>query len=359
MKHCQVCKVEYSDDVTFCSHCGNRVAEGNLEFSCPSCGRILGDTYEQFCPYCGQQVGNVQKDSSSKQGVSKKYVAIVAVMATLICGYFGFKQDLINKGYVRPDTAKEYYHYSLYLEENTKEDFSKPLLMAAEMGYPKAQFDVFKIEHKKGNFQEAFNWLSKAAEQNEAEAIVLLAGLYVGGVYEFIPENSSKALALYEKASNLGDESSTFIAGMFYCEGFGTTVDVGKGILFLEKAANNLKSKWSSAAQLYLGKIYFYPHFGVENSQKAIDWFTKAYENKHLGAITYLGLVNEAKKDFAESFKWFSLGAEKGIDVAMEGLSRAYLFGRGVAQDETKYKFWMLKSKEANIKQRELESPFQ
>ena len=206
MKHCQVCKVEYSDDVTFCSHCGNRVAEGNLEFSCPSCGRILGDTYEQFCPHCGQQVGNVQKDSSSKQGVSKKYIAIIAIIAILIGGYFGFKKDLINAGVIQPFTATEQLEYARYLA-GTKEDEKEAIkwfLKSAENGNSDAQVavgvayrigEVLPMDNKKACY-----WFEKATEQGHIDGIIFLADCYVNGIG--VPQSNVKAMDYIKKQHN-------------------------------------------------------------------------------------------------------------------------------------------------------------
>lgn len=358
MKCCTKCQIEFNDNVDFCSHCGNILIESNLQYICPRCNQMLGSSFENFCPHCGQQLNSAQSPTNeSTQCSSKKYLVIVATIAVLIVGYLGFKQNLINNGYINPNTATEFYEYSLYLKDNSNEELSKKhLIIAAEKGYAKAQVDIACIENKKGNFKEAFIWLNKAAVQNDAEAIAMLAGFYLGQ-HEFIPQDLDKAFELYEKSSNMGNDYATMMTGLSYCYGLGRTKNTDKGIPLLEKVANNTNSKHKVQSQFILGQIYS----EIKNPNKSIYWFKKAYENGHIAAIDFIGKIYEfdpSCKNYHESFKWYTLGAEKGIDQPMNGLARAYYYGRGVAKDTDKFKYWISKGDKAPIKQKEIETKF-
>ena len=276
MKHCQVCKVEYSDDVTFCSHCGNRVAEGNLEFSCPSCGRILGDTYEQFCPHCGQQVGNVQKDSSSKQGVSKKYIAIIAIIAILIGGYFGFKKDLINAGVIQPFTATEQYEYAVYLE--------------------------------KSNIEKAFYWFKKAAEQGDKYARFRIAGGYLLGYG--VPKDLIIGKKMLLQLSDENFVEAQMALGMAYGWGvLGYDKNVSEAIKHLERAVENGVA--DNKVYGYLGDLY--------RNEGVVKNYNKAFEYYRLGAK-----VNDKASMMGLSFCYrFGYGVDENQSEAEKWRVRA------------------------------------
>lgn len=60
MKICAKCQIEYPDDMGFCSRCGTPLQPKIKEYSCPTCGKLLGKEIPQFCPYCGQQFASTK-----------------------------------------------------------------------------------------------------------------------------------------------------------------------------------------------------------------------------------------------------------------------------------------------------------
>lgn len=58
MKVCIKCQKEFADGMAFCPYCGIQLQPKVLEYSCPTCGKILGKNIPAFCPYCGQQLAS-------------------------------------------------------------------------------------------------------------------------------------------------------------------------------------------------------------------------------------------------------------------------------------------------------------
>lgn len=58
MKICAKCQKEFADGMAFCPYCGIQLQPKVLEYSCPTCGKILGKNIPAFCPYCGQQLAS-------------------------------------------------------------------------------------------------------------------------------------------------------------------------------------------------------------------------------------------------------------------------------------------------------------
>lgn len=135
-------------------------------------------------------------------------------------------------------------------------------------------------------------------------------------------------------------------------------------------------SKGNSGAQFYLGKIYFYGWFEVQQNYKyAFDWFKRSFDNGYDDASTYLnwfyqeGVVVPQDKEQAfiyakisalngnslaqinvaiyyfekgteicntEGLKWLSIAANLGDNNAVYMLGKAYLEGKIVEQDTIK-----------------------
>lgn len=346
MKYCSKCAIEYADVVVFCSHCGTQLTEGPMSYVCPNCNQNLGTAYEQFCPHCGQQFNGKASDSNSQTSIKAKssnrnLIIAISVIAILVGGYFGFKQELINHGIVTPSTAEEHYIYSKYLEDRFDFNYKNQLELAADKGHAEAAWRVGQSAYQNKDYSKGIKYLKIANLYGHKEAPALLAFLYRTGTG--VEKNLPYAMELYEKSAKYGDDISATIAGTAYMIGVEVDRDIDKAIKLLETVANNPKSERAGRCQVLLGQIYWKPVYKRTDVNKAVQWFTKAYENGKLSAILYLQIiyhVDPVLKNYAEALKWAKIGAQKGIDGSMAYLYCAYAFGWGVPIDYETSEYW-------------------
>ena len=121
----------------------------------------------------------------------------------------------------------------LYIQEN-KLKKAKPLLVkAAEKEYGYAQyllamnfFDLYSENNK-----EALHWLERAASNDEPYA------LYQLGLYYSEANDLAKAIKYYQRAAELNNADALLELYYIYGEGVGVEQDDDKALFFLKKAA--------------------------------------------------------------------------------------------------------------------------
>ncbi len=99
-----------------------------------------------------------------------------------------------------------------------------------------------------------------------------------------------------------------------------------------------LGNEGNADAQYQLGIIYGRGNAAApENHVTAAQWYLKAAEQGHEGAMAHMGLnyayACGVERNDAESAKWFRRDADKGAAGSMFHLGRLYLAGRGVPKD--------------------------
>ena len=122
---------------------------------------------------------------------------------------------------------------NLYIQEN-KLKKAKPLLVkAAEKEYGYAQYllamNFFYYKHE--NNKEALHWLERAASNDEPYA------LYQLGLYYSEANDLAKAIKYYQRAAELNNADALLELYYIYGEGVGVEQDDDKALFFLKKAA--------------------------------------------------------------------------------------------------------------------------
>lgn len=167
--------------------------------------------------------------------------------------------------------------------------------MAADKGYAEAQYQIALIRALRSEFTEAIPLFEKAAAQNHAGAMVLLAEYYDHGFY--VPKDPKKANELVNKAIELGDLSAKNLLGRKYAEGVGVKKDPKKAFeLYSTTAASG------NAEGQYLLANCYRSGFGT-------------------------------KKNYDESVRLARLAVKNGNTEAAGALSVNYLFGYGVKKN--------------------------
>jgi hypothetical protein len=153
----------------------------------------------------------------------------------------------------------------------------------AEKGDAKAQWELGKA-FSNGEFglekdqQEAFKWIRKAAEQNNAQAQGGLGFLYMYG--QGVAQNTAEALKWYREGAEHND----------------------------------------SISQNNLAYCYYYGLGIAKNETEAVKWYREAAEQNFalsqymLGECCFRGIGVE--KNMVEAYKWFLLAVAQGNEDA-------------------------------------------
>jgi TPR repeat protein len=146
---------------------------------------------------------------------------------------------------------------------------------AALLGHTDAQAEVgWMYERGKGvsrDNKHAVIWYNKAAPSGNMKAQYSLAYLYFWG--HRAREDKKQALHWFKKAANNGNIDAMNWVGWMYRWGYGTTKNIPAAIEWYTKATN----KGHTEAQFNLGFVYHY-EIGVEDLQKAVNWYQKALD---------------------------------------------------------------------------------
>ena len=170
------------------------------------------------------------------------------------------------------------------------------------------------------DYEKAFYWLKKAAEQGLAKA-----QNYLGVCYECgrgTDKDFSKALYWYQKAAEQGDSTAQWNLGIYYEQGTGSEQDYSKALYRYQKAAE----QGDSTAQYILGLCYYYGKGTVQDYSKAFYWYQKSAEQGDSDAQIHLGNCYEkgigTVQDYSKAFFWYQKADDQGNFLARPGLAR-------------------------------------
>jgi TPR repeat protein len=165
---------------------------------------------------------------------------------------------------------------------------------AANAGYAPAQFNLGRLYLQNGplqNYEQAFHWLSRAADQGDARALTSLGFIYEQGLGT--PPSQNTAANLYAKAAAMNDPIAEYRLGAMYFGGRG-------GLPPDENAAYQL--------------------------------FKKAAEQGDVDAVKALGNAywtgGAAQTNAAEAVHLLQRAAEQGDPEAQYAVGKAYLDGQ-------------------------------
>ena len=190
--------------------------------------------------------------------------------------------------------------------------------------------NVANAYYQKGNYDQADEWFSLAAEQGSGTA-----ALYLGDIYGD-KENYSEAAKWYLFAAERGEHLAQFNLGAFYGEGLGVEQDFVEAVKWYRLAAES--GYWPAHFNL---AIAYQRGDGVKRDYtEALHWFrfpakmANAEAQCYIGAYYYWG-VEGIPQDYAEAVKWFRQAAKLGNAVGQYWLGRCYSQGKGVKVDRT------------------------
>jgi TPR repeat protein len=205
-----------------------------------------------------------------------------------------------------------------------------------------ARFFIAGLGTTKDEKQAVF-WLRKAADQGNATAEVKLGrAAYRDGELGLAVDNA-RAFELLSKAAAQNDAEAIAALGFMHERGKAVPLDYAKAMELYLKAADR-----NDFAQAAIGRLYLNGWGVQKDSAKAAEWFHKAAQNGMPEAQTQLAGMymegNGVPKDLGEAVKWFRKAAEQGDDWGEYGLGTMYHEGLGVRRDLAQARVWYKKA---------------
>ena len=158
------------------------------------------------------------------------------------------------------------------------------LKSGAATGDPVAQYEIGNLyEIGSGvpkNYEKAYFWYQKAAEQHYTRADISLAKMYYSGK-KGVQKDDSKGFELLLSAAKLGNATAQEFVGALYLKGtLGAPKDYSQAFAWISKAAE----QGNADAQGLLGAMYG-KGLGVQQDfSQALVWLRKAAERGNIGA---------------------------------------------------------------------------
>ncbi|MDT7042135.1 tetratricopeptide repeat protein [Candidatus Nitronereus thalassa] len=204
--------------------------------------------------------------------------------------------------------------------ESGKNELAKEFF-AKGLGYYWAQ-DVSQ------HYEEAFVWLSKAAEYDHPRAQAILADMLSNGLGTGTHLQKSLAYAL--ASAQQGDVFGQFLMGMAFYKGLGVPADQGKGIQVFAQILDDLETEAESGdghAQAGLAWIYYNLSSANRDFQKAHNWYEKSAVQGYSVAQSMLGLMfgrgDGVRQNAKAEIVWYRRAAEQGSPIGQFNLALA------------------------------------
>lgn len=233
------------------------------------------------------------------------------------------------------------------IEQNFEEAF-KWLYRAAQQDHSEAQYIVgLMYQNGKGtenDINKALVWIKKSAEQRDANAQYEMGEIYYYG--NGVDEDEKEALKWYLKSAEQGHLESQYMVGEIYYLGIDVNQDEGEAYKWYLKAAKNNHVE----AQFMIGKIYHYGNGVDANIEEALKWYLQAADQGSVNAQYLLGTMygngDHVQQNIDEAFKWLNKAANQDHAEAQYIIGLMYKNGKGIEKDTTKALMWIKKSAE-------------
>lgn len=229
----------------------------------------------------------------------------------------------------------------------TEQDYEKAFewfLKSAQEGNKFAQYSLANLYYY-GNgvekdLSQAFWWYRKSSEQGQPYASYAVAQMYSKG--EYVAENKETAQRYYKAAlsgflelesKDQADDNLFYKIGVMYKNGLGTEADISKAIDYFKRSAemNNKNGLYE------YGKALIQENHIEADLEKGLECVEKAMKLKNSNAKRFFALEYISGEHFSQDIEkgLFMLTecADKGDSFACFQLGQFYLKGEIVTQD--------------------------
>ena len=184
------------------------------------------------------------------------------------------------------------------------------------------------------NYNEAFKWYQKAADNGAADAYVGLGVMYYDG--QGVAQNYEKAFLWTKKAAENGAANAYVGLGVMYCKGQGVAKNSNEAFKWFQKAADN----GGASAFAYLGDMYYAGDGVAQNYNEALKWYQKAADNGITTGIYYFlaDMFYTGKTgitDYSQAKKYAELAIKNDtLDIVGHRiLAKLYMYGYAVEKN--------------------------
>lgn len=275
-------------------------------------------------------------------------------------------EDIIADEQFRIGMAYQHGQYML------PQDYKKAIeyyRKAAERGHAVAQLFMVMgmMKYQDDHNEEVMNWLQKAAEQGERQAMYNLAISYHRGDIEGVP-NIERSTSLFHAAAEKGYgaacaryallflngedgiKKNVPIAKFWALEAYGfgdeqdgevlkhiiSEEDLVDGQIDTTKIYNDAAEAGEAHALYKIGNAYI-----GQNINKAVEYWQKASDlGSNYAKCNLARYFRQEKKDYQKANELFEEAALKGIEEAQQALAESYYYGFGVDKDVAKAWEW-------------------
>lgn len=196
------------------------------------------------------------------------------------------------------------------------------------------------------DYEEAFPHLIEASNMGSGQADYFLGRMYSYG--SFVNLNVFKATDYYQNAINKGCSWGYY--GLASLEEKNSNRDKARK-LYTESFEGIFKDAMASDIQAcFMLGLLFHEGFGVnKNIQNSFKWYSIAAEKGHPAAQSNIGSIYLGEKNFEEARYWFELAALKNLGIAQYNLGQMYQYGWGVSVDLLLASKWYIKAAESEL----------
>ncbi|MFI4851246.1 MAG: caspase family protein [Gimesia chilikensis] len=208
----------------------------------------------------------------------------------------------------------------------------------AEEGNPLAQKQYGSMYGIRQDYDEAFKWTYKAAEQDDVISLHAMGMICEYGLG--VEKSESIAVEWYRKAAEQGYAAAQHNLGLMYEKGLGVTINLKEAAKWHRLAADQNDVN----AQHVLGVMYYNGRGVEQNNEEALKWFLKAAQQNFANSQFNIGIWYDNVKKYSEAVKWYQKAAEQNLAGAQNNLGTKYVLGEGVDKDYSKAMQWFRKA---------------
>ncbi len=187
--------------------------------------------------------------------------------------------------------------------------------------------------------QRGIDLLQAAAEQNDAEAIYLLATMTAAGAG--LEQSDVDAFEQMQRAADLGFVDAQFALGTMYFSGRGTAQNEAAAVDAFRRAADG-----GHREAMFAGGRILLSKTDPETRAEGLTLMNRAIENGHAGATVMLATAYGRgslgmPKDEVKAEALLTTGAERGDADCQMALASLYQFGDSFATRRDEAQVWL------------------
>ncbi len=179
-----------------------------------------------------------------------------------------------------------------------------------------AQMYMAYRAEQQGDWPTAFDWLCKAAEQGEEQALAVLGDYYLEG--KVVPQDEARAIEYYIQSAEKDYAYAQIVMAQRYLNGDGVPEDAAAAVELYRKAA----SHGVIPALAQLGVCYINGHGVEKDVSQGLACVRTAAQAGHSSAQLNLGIMylqgKVVEQDYMQARYWLELAAAQGKEQAKD-----------------------------------------